>query len=130
MTKIPNPWSVQQRRDPEAELRRLKGRLQKVSNRYFRNLNRQNSYRFAALAILLAVGSFAATLGLLVFKPWSALPPSSWTLATYGKHIAAFPNCSAARLVGLAPAYKGQPGYWPWHDRDKDGWACEPYPRR
>ncbi|UVF22038.1 excalibur calcium-binding domain-containing protein [Microvirga terrae] len=48
----------------------------------------------------------------------------------YAKHIAAVPNCSAARLVGLAPAYKGQPGYWPWHDRDGDNWACEPYPRR
>ncbi|WP_027052424.1 excalibur calcium-binding domain-containing protein [Mesorhizobium erdmanii] len=41
------------------------------------------------------------------------------------RHFAAFPNCAAARAVGLAPARKGQPGYWPTHDADKDGIACE-----
>jgi hypothetical protein len=35
-----------------------------------------------------------------------------------------------ARMVGLAPARRGQPGYYPQHDRDKDGIACEPWPRR
>lgn len=130
MRKTPSPWSVQHSRDPEAELRRLKGRFQKVSNRYFRSLDRRGSYRLAALAMLLAVGSFAATLGLLVYKPWSALGSSSWTAAMYATHIAAFPSCAAARLVGLAPAHRGQPGYWPQHDRDNDGISCEPYPRR
>ncbi|NJO33008.1 MAG: excalibur calcium-binding domain-containing protein [Rhodospirillales bacterium] len=45
------------------------------------------------------------------------------------KHIASLPNCNAARAVGLAPARRGQPGYWPWHDRNHDGIACEPWPR-
>jgi hypothetical protein len=45
------------------------------------------------------------------------------------KHIASFPNCDAARAVGLAPSKKGQPGYWNRHDRDGDGIACERWPR-
>lgn len=130
MKKPPRPWSVRQRRDPEAELRRLKNRFQQVSNRYFRSLKRRRYYILTALAALLAVGSFAVTWALLTMKPWPALSSSSWSAAMVVKHIAAFPNCSAARLVGVAPAYKGQPGYWPQHDRDNDGIACEPYPRR
>ena len=55
--------------------------------------------------------------------------PSHWPLLTKLRHIAAYPNCAAARAVGLAPAYRGQPGYWPSHDRDSDGIACEPWPR-
>ncbi|MDF0493124.1 excalibur calcium-binding domain-containing protein [Bradyrhizobium yuanmingense] len=47
------------------------------------------------------------------------------------KHIASAPNCDFARLVGLAPARRGEPGYWQHHDRDGDGVACEPWrPRR
>lgn len=44
------------------------------------------------------------------------------------QHVAAYPNCSAARLVGAAPANVGEPGYWPSHDRDGDGVSCEPIP--
>jgi hypothetical protein len=39
------------------------------------------------------------------------------------------PNCSTARALGLAPAYRGQPGYRSHLDRDGDGISCEPYPR-
>jgi hypothetical protein len=46
------------------------------------------------------------------------------------RHLLAAPNCDSARAVGLAPANRGEPGYWPDHDRDKDGIACEPWPRR
>ena len=52
-----------------------------------------------------------------------------WSPAMALKHTAAAPNCAAARAVGLAPAYRGQPGYYPQHDRDGDGIACEPWPR-
>lgn len=41
------------------------------------------------------------------------------------RHLAAFPNCRIARAVGLAPADRGEAGYWPTHDRDWDGRACE-----
>ncbi|MBA1145256.1 excalibur calcium-binding domain-containing protein [Mesorhizobium sp. CCANP35] len=55
-------------------------------------------------------------LGVRFDSPWAVL-----------RHLAAFPNCSAARAVGLAPAYVGEPGYWPTHDADHDGIACEPW---
>lgn len=36
-----------------------------------------------------------------------------------------YKNCSAARAVGAAPIYAGQPGYRSGLDRDNDGVACE-----
>ena len=59
---------------------------------------------------------------LLVTSPW----PTLLTLRHYG----ALPNCDAARTMGLAPANRGEPGYWPKHDRDQDGIACEPWTPR
>lgn len=59
-------------------------------------------------------------LAILQFSPW---PPGA-TL----RHFWAMPNCGAARQVGLAPAHRGEPGYWRHLDRDRDGWACEPWP--
>jgi endonuclease YncB( thermonuclease family) len=38
-----------------------------------------------------------------------------------------FRNCAAARAAGMAPLYRGQPGYRPEMDGDNDGIACEPY---
>ena len=38
--------------------------------------------------------------------------------------------CDDARAAGVAPIYRGQPGYREALDRDRDGIACEPYPRR
>jgi hypothetical protein len=54
---------------------------------------------------------------------------SPWPFVVTLKHIAAAPNCNAARAVGLAPARRGEPGYWSRHDADSDGIACEPWPR-
>jgi hypothetical protein len=50
-----------------------------------------------------------------------------WSAGMALRHAAAAPNCAVARVVGLAPAYRGQPGYYPQHDRDGDGIACEPF---
>ena len=72
-------------------------------------------------ACLLALTSGALYLGLINLSPW----PPLLTL----RHFAAVFNCSAARAVGLAPAYRGQPGYWRTNDRDGDGEACEPWVR-
>jgi hypothetical protein len=36
-----------------------------------------------------------------------------------------YANCSAARAAGVAPLYRGQPGYRSALDRDNDGVACE-----
>lgn len=56
------------------------------------------------------------------------LPDGSWSERL--RHVAAVPNCAAARAVGLAPAVRGAAGYWPAHDRDRDGLACEAFELR
>ena len=38
-----------------------------------------------------------------------------------------FGDCSEARAAGVAPMFRGDPGYAPHLDRDGDGVACEPY---
>src|SRR5262245_7513058 len=53
---------------------------------------------------------------------------SRWPLTVALRHAAAAPNCTAARAMGLAPAWRGEPGYYPQHDDDRDGIACEPWP--
>jgi hypothetical protein len=46
------------------------------------------------------------------------------------RHQVAGWHCGAAWLVGLAPSWRGGPGYWPERDADRDGIACEPCRRR
>ncbi|MEZ5939630.1 MAG: excalibur calcium-binding domain-containing protein [Hyphomonadaceae bacterium] len=41
------------------------------------------------------------------------------------KHIASAMNCDVADFMGVAPAKKGQPGYWKHLDADNDSIACE-----
>lgn len=41
-----------------------------------------------------------------------------------------FSGCDDARAAGVAPLYRGEPGYRPEMDGDGDGIACEPYRRR
>ena len=36
-----------------------------------------------------------------------------------------YPNCAAACADGVAPIYRGQPGYRPGLDSDNDNVACE-----
>ena len=36
-----------------------------------------------------------------------------------------YANCKEAKAAGAAPLYKGDPGYRPELDRDKDGIACD-----
>jgi hypothetical protein len=106
----------------EERVRRLKRRFRTVSRRRDRVTKLRRFYASAALWVLAAISAFALVSALLSLSPW---PPMT-TL----RHIASFPNCDAARAVGLAPAYKGQPGYWERHDRDSDGHSCEPWPPR
>ncbi|WP_078708937.1 excalibur calcium-binding domain-containing protein [Consotaella salsifontis] len=104
----------------EERVRHLRGRFARVSRHLFRPARNRRLRKLcvAALPVILIV-----IVGLGFFaSPW---PPST-TL----RHLASLPNCAAARAVGLAPAYRGGPGYWPWLDSDGDGIACEPYSRR
>jgi hypothetical protein len=59
-----------------------------------------------------------------------ALIESPWPASTTAKHWFSYPNCAAARAMGMAPASAGQPGYYLRHDRDGDGISCEPWPHK
>jgi hypothetical protein len=109
------PWNVHHARAIEQGLRHPKRRPGVRSQR-------RRLLTWIKLPFLIVVGVLALYLAL------AASP--TWPLTTRLKHIAAAPNCDAARAMGLAPARRGQPGYYSQHDRDKDGIACEPWPPR
>jgi Excalibur calcium-binding domain len=81
----------------------------------------------ASASAPVGVAAFAAlALGALLYP---AVQNLRWPLTVALRHVAAAPNCAAARVMGLAPAWRGQPGYYPQHDADRDGIACEPWPQ-
>ncbi|WP_348638272.1 excalibur calcium-binding domain-containing protein [Bradyrhizobium sp. ISRA463] len=120
MSHLPNPNPVRPGPGPEQRLRDLQRRFRAVSTRLDR-ASKLRSVLKAAIAIVAATVSFAIVWG-VASNPWPA--------ATTFRHIASAPNCDFARLVGLAPARRGEPGYWKHHDGDGDGIACEQWPRR
>lgn len=71
------------------------------------------------IAILVIVAIVVGTL-------WKSAS-ENWSTTETILHFAAFPNCSAVRILGLAPAWRDRPGYYSRHDRDLDGIACEPH---
>ncbi|MCF1502271.1 excalibur calcium-binding domain-containing protein [Afifella sp. H1R] len=102
--------------EKEAEkLRQRFARISKAAGLY--RTPQKRRLPFVALIILAFLAGFLAVL----VQPH--LPP---TIVL--RHYAAAPNCGLARLVKLAPARRGDPGYWPRHDADNDGIACEPVP--
>ena len=111
--------------DPEAKVERLKERFKRVSRRPDRALWarrwRGTLWRWASSLWMPAAIIGGSCLAIVTTSPWPML-------ATV-RHLLAAPNCDAARAVGLAPAFRGAPGYWPRHDADDDGIACEPWPR-
>ena len=62
--------------------------------------------------------------GLGIFTAMETYKP--WPLSVIVRHLAAAPNCAAARSMGLVPARRGEPGYYSHHDANHDGIACEP----
>lgn len=67
----------------------------------------------------------AIAVGIAVAPPAHAAPTTSPSPApTTGSNVY-YPNCRAACEAGVAPIYRGQPGYRPPLDRDNDGIACE-----
>ncbi len=74
-----------------------------------------------AVPVTLAAAGIVGVLYVLTYSGW----PADVT----ARHWLAAPNCFAARLVGLAPSRRGEPGYYVSHDADNDGIACEPWPR-
>ena len=112
-----------QDRSHHPKLFRLREGLERVSGRAERR-SWWRRHRGAAVYVLLLSGA-------VFLIGWNLYPAmSKWPLGTAFRHLLAAPDCDAARAVGLAPAYRGQPGYYARHDRDRDGIACEPWPRR
>jgi hypothetical protein len=111
--------------DLEQRLRRLRRRFARVT-RPLERADRIRRCRRAATRVAppLAVVALIAGAGLAA-PVWTSPWPPGLTL----RHLASGPNCPMARAVGLAPARRGQPGYWPGHDAARDGWSCEPIPR-
>ena len=98
---------------------RLKMRFARISRaRRSRGWSQEPLLSIVIASGIIGAGALCYVL-LASFSPW----PPEVTL----RHLAAFPNCAAARAVGLAPANRGEPGYWAKHDRDRDGVACEPW---
>lgn len=64
---------------------------------------------------------------------WAKLPPEltmSGEELAHLKEVEAsvhYSGCDEVRRLGLAPLYRGQPGYGSHMDGDGDGIACEPY---
>nr|WP_321327690.1 DUF1294 domain-containing protein [uncultured Parasphingorhabdus sp.] len=69
--------------------------------------------------------------GVYFYEPGGLSTPAQaeqvQTFAQRPQSHAYYPNCSAARSAGVAPLYRGDPGYRSPLDRDNDGIACEPY---
>jgi hypothetical protein len=101
----------------EKRLRELKRSFNTVSRRWDRSFRLKKFTNAVWVPALTAICSFAFV-WYLVASPW----PVFLTL----KHLISFPNCNAAEAVDLAPARRGQPGYWSHNDADNDGIACEP----
>ncbi len=51
--------------------------------------------------------------------------PQEWTAEMKAKHLSARAGCQQAQALGLTPARRGHPGYWPEWDGDDDGVSCE-----
>lgn len=116
LRRHPKRW-----RHADARQAKLRARFERVSRRTSSSRargRRLRPFRVPLLIVLVLAGIAAYRVSA---GPWSV----DLTL----RHVAAAPNCDAARAVGLAPAARGEPGYYPRHDRDQDGWACEPWPR-
>ena len=75
---------------------------------------------------------------------WGVVAVATWALAPQAQSIwtqlnrtpeqraaiensVYYPNCDAARAAGVAPIYRGSPGYREGMDGDLDGIACEPH---
>tara|TARA_R110000868_G_scaffold236078_1_gene490074 strand:- start:8781 stop:9137 length:357 start_codon:yes stop_codon:yes gene_type:complete len=106
-------------RDHHAE--RLRNRFRAVSNRAMRGPNARRFIRIWGLRLVVV-----STVLALAWFAISSLSP--WPVPMTLRHLAASYDCDMARTVKLAPARRGEPGYWPGNDADDDGIACEVWP--
>lgn len=114
---LPKGWRVVngQKRGPRPRDRHVRAA---VSRR--RSQNRSSFSAVGALALVTVAL-------LLLYIGWTSLQPG-YSIGPGFR--GGFVNCSHMRALGLAPAARGELGYAPHLDRDNDGIACEPWPRR
>ena len=110
----------------ELRLKQIHARFRAATPRRFRR-RRQPSVPTVLICVTV-VSAFGA---LVLAQRSSQDAPALAAMTTKDRvlHLLASPNCTAARLVGLAPATRDEPGYWDRHDADHDGVACEPFVR-
>lgn len=111
--------------EPDCKASALKRQLRRITRQYERSLaGRRFLRKFVRVAgtLLILLAILAMPVALVAYL-------LDWPLMTTARHLLAWPNCGAAREVGLAPALRGAPGYWKHHDADKDGISCEPWPK-
>lgn len=109
----------------ELRLKQINARFRATTPRRFRH-----RWRPSVPAVLVSVTVVGAAGALLILPHTHLADPAmaGMSLKDRARHLLASPNCSAARLVGVAQARRGEPGYWASHDADNDGVACEPLP--
>jgi len=94
------------------------------------DMGRWAQFRMAGyLGLAMVVGYWMA---LQFAAPRTALhetgAPAGITASTVKPETGAvYQTCNDARAAGVAPMYRGEPGYAPWLDPNNDGVACEPY---
>ena len=115
-------WRQRPADGAEARLKDLQSRFRSLRDRHDGIDRRRRLAQKAARA----APWIGAWLGLVLLAAWG-LRASPWPAGDTVRHFLSFPNCDAARSVGLAPAARGAPGYYTRHDRDNDGIACEPF---
>ena len=75
------------------------------------------------------LGKTVAVVVLIAGAVYAGSLHTGWPVVMVLKHAASYSGCRAASSMGLAPARRGEPGYWRSHDGDQDGIACERWPR-
>ncbi len=98
LRRHPERW-----RHAEARRRRVRAGLARVTRRIERRHWRRRLVRRLCVVAVLAAALAKIVATIALASPW----PLDVTL----RHLAAAPNCDAARRVGLAPAPRGEPGY-------------------
>jgi Excalibur calcium-binding domain len=61
------------------------------------------------------------------YREQLAATPQAPDIDTSAENSVYYAGCNQVRAAGLAPLYRGDPGYRAGMDGDDDGIACEPY---
>ncbi|WOK37576.1 excalibur calcium-binding domain-containing protein [Sphingomonas sp. C3-2] len=94
--------------------------------RYQRRKPSKGSFGAQVLGLSLFAGVAAWQGAPMVESLWSNLSKTPEEIAAI-EQSAYYAGCDDARAAGVAPIYRGQPGYREGMDGDGDGIACEPY---